>query len=136
MVLLVVLALGCAVHTARAESLGTLVEMNITGFGTVDVDLFDELTPTTVTNFLAYVNSSSYDSTIIHRVDTGLGVIQGGGFDSSGTGIMTNPSIPLEYNRANTRGTIAMARSTATRLSHEPMVHQHRRQLIELGPIE
>ena len=93
--------------------MGTLVQMNYANFGSVQIDLFDDLVGTTVDNFLGYVNSSSYDGTIIHRVDTGLGVIQGGGFEPSGAGITTNPAIPLQYNRANTRGTISMARQQA-----------------------
>jgi peptidyl-prolyl cis-trans isomerase A (cyclophilin A) len=90
---------------------GTLVNFNFTNFGSVQVDLFDDLTPITVTNFVQhYVTPGRYNDSMIHRVDTGLGVIQGGGFTSQAAAIQTDPLIPLEYSRANTRGTIVMAR--------------------------
>ncbi|HTM54929.1 MAG TPA: peptidylprolyl isomerase [Pirellulales bacterium] len=94
--------------TARA---GTLVNFNFTNFGSVQVDLFDDLVGTTVNNFLQnYVTTGLYNNSMVHRVDTGLGVIQGGGFTSAAAAIATSPAVPLQYNRANTRGTLAMAR--------------------------
>ncbi len=96
---------------------GTLVSYEFTGFGTVLVDLFDDLTPITVANHLQYINNNVYDDSIIHRVDTGLGVIQGGGFFVNENELIAPVSpkfgqIVNEYSRANTRGTISMARST------------------------
>ena len=93
---------------------GTLVQMNYAGLGSVQIDLFDDLSPLSVNNFVTrYVATGRYNDTMIHRVDTGLGVIQGGGFMKSGAAVVTaaDPTINLEYSRANTRGTIAMARS-------------------------
>ncbi len=83
------------------------------------VDLFNNLTPTTVTNFLQYVNGNAWNDSVIHRAttvaNTGLAVVQGGGFtynDSSQSFVPTQAFdlIPLEYSRANTIGTLAMAR--------------------------
>ncbi len=91
---------------------GTLVNFNFANFGTVQVDLFDDLTPVTVANFLSYVNSGKYSDTVIHRSVPNF-VIQGGGFNTQGTAITTSPPIALEYSRANTRGTIAMARTAS-----------------------
>jgi cyclophilin family peptidyl-prolyl cis-trans isomerase len=118
----VALALALATATtARTAAAGTLVSMN-TNRGTILIDLFDDLVPETVDNFLSYVNSSAYTNTLVHRstslADTGLAVIQGGGFTyNAGNGqfvpITTSDPIALDYNRANTRGTIAMARQTA-----------------------
>jgi peptidyl-prolyl cis-trans isomerase A (cyclophilin A) len=91
-----------------------------TQLGTIQIDLFDDLVGTTVDNFLSYVNSGAYSNTVIHRstsiADSGLAVIQGGGFTHpSGAPlflpITTNDPINLQYNRANSRGTIAMART-------------------------
>jgi peptidyl-prolyl cis-trans isomerase A (cyclophilin A) len=91
---------------------GTLVQMNYANFGSVQIDLFDDLVPTTVNNFLQnYVATGKYTNSMVHRVDTGLGVIQGGGFQADSNAIATNAPIPLQYSRANTRGTLAMARS-------------------------
>jgi peptidyl-prolyl cis-trans isomerase A (cyclophilin A) len=83
-------------------------------FGTVQVDLFTQLTPQSVNNFLGnYVSTGRYSNTMVHRVDTGLGVVQGGGFNSQAGNIVTasDPMIPLEYSHPNARGTIAMART-------------------------
>lgn len=99
---------------------GTLLNFN-TNMGTIQVDLFDDLMPGTVANFLSYVNSSAFANTLVHRstslADTGLAVIQGGGYTATtGAGgvslvpIATDDPIALQYSRANSRGTIAMAR--------------------------
>lgn len=95
---------------ATSAQAGALVRLDYANFGSVYIDLFDNLTPTTASNFLQYVNKGTYNNTIIHRVDTGVGVIQGGGFDQKANAITNFGNIPLEYSRANTRGTISMAR--------------------------
>jgi peptidyl-prolyl cis-trans isomerase A (cyclophilin A) len=101
---------------ARSGLAGTLVQMNYANFGSVQIDLFDDLTPATVNNFLTgYVATGRYTDTMIHRVDTGFGIIQGGGYTTSVAKVDTtaDPTISLQYSRANTRGTIAMARTPA-----------------------
>jgi cyclophilin family peptidyl-prolyl cis-trans isomerase len=116
-VALVLCLLACV--APRAADAGTLVNFN-TQLGTIQVDLFDDLVPETVDNFLSYAGNSSYSNTVIHRstsiADSGLAVIQGGGFTyDSGSGLFVQiPSsdpIALQYNRDNTAGTIAMART-------------------------
>lgn len=102
-----------AVFTAQSALAGTLVQMNYTNFGSVQIDLFDDLSPISVKNFLTvYASPGRYTDTMIHRVDVGLGVIQGGGFTKNATAVTTaaDTLIELEYSRANTRGTISMAR--------------------------
>ena len=111
MIALALLALACPATRAG----GTLVQMNYAGLGSVQIDLFDDLSPLTVDNFVnRYAATGRYNDSMIHRVDTGLGVIQGGGFTKAAAAINTaaDPMINLEYSRANTRGTIAMARSS------------------------
>lgn len=107
--LLTALTICAGTPPARA---GTLVSFTFTNYGTFQVDLFDDLTPVSVANFLHYTNANQFDNTMLHRVDSGLGVIQGGGFTPAGAAITPlNPAIILEYSRANTRGTIALART-------------------------
>jgi peptidyl-prolyl cis-trans isomerase A (cyclophilin A) len=112
--------------SAAAGTTGTLVKFDFGAMGSVEVDLFDNLTPLSVTNFLQnYVQTNLYNNTIIHRsVQLGttpigsteapgnIGIIQGGGFDVSGNAITTAGAINLEYSRANTRGTLALARTS------------------------
>lgn len=54
-----------------------------TVFGDMEVELFNQDKPVTVSNFLYYVRSGGYQNTFIHRASPGLGgptIIQGGGF--------------------------------------------------------
>ena len=104
----------------RAADAGTLVNFN-TQLGTIQIDLFDDLVPETVANFLSYVNSGAYADTAVHRstsiADTGLAVIQGGGYNfNSQNGLFehipTSSPVVLQYIRDNTRGTISMARTS------------------------
>ena len=80
-----------------------------TTVGNFDVDLFSDVAPNTVDNFLNYVIDGDYDSTIVHRAIPGF-VIQGGGFSTNLTGINTDPPVANEFDRSNVRGTIAMAK--------------------------
>lgn len=103
----------CAVGllcSSRNLQANTIVSFDFTNFGTVQVELFDSEAPVTVANFLAYVTAGRYDDSMIHRVDTGLGVVQGGGFTKTAAAIPTNAAIPLEYSHPNARGTLGMAR--------------------------
>jgi peptidyl-prolyl cis-trans isomerase A (cyclophilin A) len=108
---------------------GTVAEFDTTE-GNFDVALTDSYTPTTVANFLSYVNAGAYDSTFFHRsvvLSTNAGgspttpadIVQGGGYYlNSSTGIThinTNSPIGLETTTEqldNVAGTIAMARTS------------------------
>lgn len=86
----------------------------ITSEGTVVLELYPDVVPATVDNFLLYVNNGFYIKTLFHRVISGF-VIQGGGYT---TGPVKKAgqaaSITLESNKglSNTRGTVAMARTS------------------------
>ena len=81
------------------------------------VELYPEIAPNTVNNYLSLVKKGFYNGLIFHRVISGF-MIQGGDPDGNGTG---GPGyrIPGEFSgngyRANTlsheRGVISMARS-------------------------
>ncbi len=93
--------------------------------GLITIELYDDLAPRTVANFLSYVNTlnvrGDYDDTFIHRIfdfgtgsDAGIDIIQGGGFETDAlqTHIPTGPTVVNEYRNdlPNERGTIAMAK--------------------------
>ncbi|MGX8702251.1 peptidylprolyl isomerase [Caproiciproducens sp.] len=87
-----------------------------TGRGTIKIELYPEIAPNTVRNFISLVKKGFYDGTIFHRVIPGF-MIQGG--DPEGTG-MGGPgySIKGEFrsNRfqndlKHAKGVISMARS-------------------------
>ena len=90
----------------------TIVEFQ-TVMGDFEVNLYDNSTPATVTNFLDYVNNGNYTSSVIHRAAAGF-VVQGGGFtfglalplDS----VPTRPAVVNEPVFSNVRGSIAMAK--------------------------
>ncbi len=90
----------------------TIVEVE-TDLGTVEINLYDNATPATVTNFLNYVNSGAFTDSIFHRSVPGF-VIQGGGFvtniNAQLSDITSNPAVSNEPVYSNVRGTIAMAK--------------------------
>lgn len=99
-------------------SLATVVQMQ-TVYGEIDVNLFDETTPLTVTNFLSYVEDGSYDNSLVHR-SIGNFITQGGGYyldipvddeaEFTATSIPRKDSVNNEPTYSNVRGTIAMAK--------------------------
>lgn len=87
-----------------------------TNQGTIKVELYPEIAPNTVNNFISLVNKGFYDGTIFHRVIPGF-MIQGG--DPEGTG-MGGPGYGIKgefsangvkNDLKHTTGVISMARS-------------------------
>ena len=83
-----------------------------TSMGDIVIELDEEKAPKTVENFLHYVDSSFYDSTIFHRVINGF-MIQCGGMDSNMKEKETQAPIENEANNGlkNEAYTLAMART-------------------------
>ena len=94
-----------------ADITGTIARI-ATSLGSIDVHLFNTLTPITVANFLNYAVGGDYTNTIIHRVVANF-IVQGGGFKPQlpASHITTDPAITNEFGIASTRGTVAMAKS-------------------------
>ena len=84
----------------------------ITSKGNIVMALNADQVPTTVDNFLSYVRSGFYQSTLFHRVIAGF-VVQGGGYTTGLVKKTGNAPIVLETNKGllNTRSTVAMART-------------------------
>ena len=112
------------------ETTATFLKFS-TEVGDYRVQLFDAQKPATVQNFLSYVTAGRLDGTLVHRVDVLSGdstpantaittppeIIQGGGFKFPGFGaVTTNAPVANEAQTngviSNTRGTIAMARTS------------------------
>ena len=83
-----------------------------TSMGNITVQLNAEKAPSTVANFLEYVNADFYDGTVFHRIIDGF-MVQGGGFTADGKQKKTNATIDNEANNGlkNNVGTVAMART-------------------------
>ena len=93
-----------------------IVTFSIKGRGVIKAELYPEIAPNTVNNFLSLVNKGFYNGLIFHRVINGF-MIQGG--DPEGTG-MGGPdySIKGEFkingfqnDLKHTAGVLSMARS-------------------------
>lgn len=85
-----------------------------TSKGTITIELDPTKAPKTVENFLSYVDQGFYDGTIFHRVIPDF-MIQGGGFTPDIKSKKTSSPVKNEADNGllNTRGTIAMARTSA-----------------------
>lgn len=84
--------------------------------GSMVFSLFDRAMPEPVTNFLSYIDGSSYTNNVFHRsVDAAtFDIIQSGGFFGDGNGMTRVPTTaPIENAPGipNDRGTLAYART-------------------------
>jgi cyclophilin family peptidyl-prolyl cis-trans isomerase len=84
-----------------------------TSVGDITVELDQAKAPISVANFLSYVDDGFYDGTIFHRVIPDF-MIQGGGFEPGMKQKKVKAPIKNESGNglSNTRGTIAMARTS------------------------
>lgn len=100
---------GEAANARVEESLYVTVETNL---GDIVIELFPRLAPTSVENFLQYVDRGFYEDTVFHRVIAGF-MAQGGGFDKQFRRKPTSRPIRNESDNglSNVRGSVAMARS-------------------------
>lgn len=106
--------LGAALVLCPSLAIATSVQFQ-TSMGDIEVELYDNTTPQTVANFLAYVEDESYNNTFFHRLVPGF-ILQGGGFSVDENKMINpiaqKPSVANEPVLANVRGTIAMAKQS------------------------
>lgn len=106
------LSLGALLMPATAQAQNSYVCAE-TSLGNFCLELFNDVAPNTVQNFLNYVRGNDYNNTFIHRNAPGF-VIQGGGYYYQGgttvAEVPKDPPVVNEFNRSNVRGTIAMAK--------------------------
>jgi len=92
------------------------VEIEIADYGTVKAELYSDIAPISVENFLSLAESGFYNGLTFHRIMDGF-MIQGG--DPTGTGYNGSDktikgefaSNGVENNLSHTRGVLSMARS-------------------------
>ena len=93
-----------------------IVTIEMESGATIKIELYPEIAPNTVNNFISLVKSGFYDGTIFHRVIPGF-MIQGG--DPEGTG-MGGPGYCIKgeftsngfrNDLRHTRGVLSMARA-------------------------
>jgi peptidyl-prolyl cis-trans isomerase B (cyclophilin B) len=94
-----------------------LIEIKFTDFGLVEAELYPEVAPVTVANFVKLVNEGFYDGLTIHRIIKGF-VIQGGDPNGDGTGGSKETIIGEFLNNGfdnpllHEAGVLSMARSS------------------------
>jgi peptidyl-prolyl cis-trans isomerase B (cyclophilin B) len=101
---------------AMTENANPVVTIDMGDLGVIDVELYPDVAPNTVYNFISLVQQGFYDGLIFHRVIPGF-VIQGGDPLGNGTG-GPGYSIKGEFSRngflnglKHERGVISMARA-------------------------
>ena len=111
-VLLMVFTIGGGYAAEKSVSATPKVELD-TNKGRVVLELYPQLAPKTVKNFIRYVQDGFYAGTIFHRVIPNF-MIQGGGFEKDMDRKPTDKPVDNEADNGlkNTRGTIAMARTS------------------------
>ncbi len=89
------------------------VELHVTGYGVITLELDEAKAPKSVANFLAYVAKGHYNNTIFHRVIPGF-MVQGGGMEPGMGQKPTDAPIENEANNGlkNANYTVAMARTS------------------------
>jgi peptidyl-prolyl cis-trans isomerase B (cyclophilin B) len=89
------------------------VQLDITGYGSLTIELDEAKAPKCAANFLAYVNKGHYDNTVFHRVIDGF-MVQGGGFEPGMTQKAVDAPINNEADNGlkNNKYTLAMARTS------------------------
>lgn len=90
--------------------------MTIKDFGEVKLELYGDIAPVTVANFVKLINNGFYNGLTFHRVIEGY-VLQGGDPNGDGTGNSATriygefKSNGFENNLSHTKGVLSMARA-------------------------
>ncbi|MBQ7520026.1 MAG: peptidylprolyl isomerase [Clostridia bacterium] len=94
------------------------IEIEVQDYGTIKAELYGNIAPITVENFLKLAKEGFYDGLTFHRIISGF-MIQGGDPNGNGTG-GSGQNIKGEFSAngvenplKHTRGVLSMARSSA-----------------------
>ena len=99
------------------DTTNPVVAMYIENYGSVVIELYPEIAPNTVNNFISLVKSGFYDNNTFHRLVPGF-VLQGGDPSGTGTG---GPGYTIKgeftsngftNNLKHTKGIVSMARTS------------------------
>ena len=101
----------------KYETANPVVAMYIEGYGSVVMELYPDIAPNTVNNFISLIKSGFYDNNSFHRLMPGF-VLQGGDPEGTGSG---GPGYTIkgefsdngfENDLKHEKGIISMARSS------------------------
>ena len=103
-------------------------KITMTNGGVIEGELYPEIAPQSVRNFIDLANHNYYDGLIFHRVIPGF-MIQGGCPDGTGMG---GPGYcikgefffnGIKNDLRHKRGVLSMARSSSPQLRRQPVLH-------------
>lgn len=104
---------------SQYETQNPVVAMYIENYGSIVMELYPDIAPNTVANFISLVKDGFYDNNTFHRLVPGF-VLQGGDPTGTGTG---GPGYTIkgefsennyENNLKHEKGVISMARTSAS----------------------
>lgn len=87
---------------ATLEVKNPIVTMEVKDFGTIKIELYPEMAPETVSNFIALAQNGFYDGLKFHRVVEGF-MIQGGDSNGDGTGSPKLSDLGIDVTEENDR---------------------------------
>ena len=100
-----------------------IVSMEIEGHGTITIELYPDMAPDTVRNFISLIEDGHFDGLTFHRLDQELALIQGGcvlGTGASGSEYSVVGEFPRNNFAQNTmtfeRGVVGLARQDFSRM--------------------
>ena len=96
-----------------------VVVIETADYGRIVIELYPNIAPQMVERFKKLISEKFYDGTAIHRVDPGLGIIQGGDPNTKGNNVAmygmgdsSYPNVPAEFSDIPyERGTVGAART-------------------------
>ena len=116
-VLLTFAAFGCNKTEEETTVKNPIATITIRDGGVMKLELYPDVAPNTVRNFISLANAGFYDGIIFHRIYKGF-MVQCGGFKEDGTAVEPGWSIEGEFTSngfqndlKHTRGVISMART-------------------------
>ena len=114
-----IFCVSCSKDIEKLKEEYITVKIEVRDFGTMTVNLYPEIAPITVENFVTLAEEGFYDGLIFHRIIEGF-MIQGGDPSGTGYGLPDQPTIKGEFSYnsvenplSHKRGVISMARGNS-----------------------
>ena len=108
---------------ATMEVKNPIVTMEVQDFGTIKIELYPEIAPETVSNFIALAQNGFYDGLKFHRVVEGF-MIQGGDSNGDGTGSPKLSDLGIEVSEDEDREYCITGEFLANRYDKNTLKHE------------
>lgn len=108
---------------ATMEVKNPIVTMEVQDFGTIKLELYPEMAPETVSNFIALAQNGFYDGLKFHRVVEGF-MIQGGDSNGDGTGSPKLSDLGIEVSEEKDRDYCIKGEFLANKYNKNTLKHK------------